>query len=312
MPIVVGGTSYYIESLLYHNLVHTNDDNNDDVDDNNDDVDDDDDDDGDNDEQRPSLTESTSTETLDARMAWTRTIKEAKLTKRPEQQQDLSAEAFRRFAMFRNRNDVPTPTTAAAACRCYADTLTEAERFAREMVAAAGLSMRRYANTFVDYADAERRWPRDLVQCELAALYAHGVRTMDAVCDEATHNEPLACKDDGHGTSRWPPKYQVRAADVTTGLEQRYGRSDVDARIASLQRQLAVVGNEATAVDRLGRTRAELQRRVERLMLALLVEQERLALDLIASPGTLKMHALYYDPVGANALHPHNTRKVFR
>jgi len=82
----------------------------------------------------------------------------------------------------------------------------------------------------------------------------------------------------------------------------------VDALLAG-----AAEGETAAAAVRgvLCRTHAELERRTQRLALALLADDERTAVDLM-SPRALKLHASYFDPVAANELHPHNTRKVFR
>ncbi|XP_025416630.1 uncharacterized protein LOC112687878 isoform X2 [Sipha flava] len=274
IPVLVGGTSYYIESIIYNYLVRKT----------TEDVEDDDDDDcgGGVGPEAPDNDDLTV---------------------------DLSAKAFQEYAMFRNVNDVPTADTVDGAGRMYADTLAEAVRFVRTMAAVGRLPFKRYRNTFVA-ADDERRaeWPSTVVDCETAAVFAHGVRVLDAVAG-ALRREPRTpsvdeyCGDGG---------YEVSVADVVTGHRERYARAHVmsrlDAVLAAAGRAPAV---EPAVTEALCRTCAELEKRTQRLALALLVDNERTACSLL-SPNALKVHASYFDPLAAKELHPHNVRKVFR
>lgn len=269
--MVVGGTSYYIESIIYDNLVQASADGEpepDAADDEDEQDDDEQDDDGD----------------------------------------DLSVGAFREYAVFRNVNDVPTAVTLAGARRLYADALAEAVRFAQTMAAIGRLPFRRYRNTFVgvDSRAEEPPWPRTVAECETAALYAHGIRVFDAV------DRSVGQPDVGPGV-----QYEVTATDVAVGHRERYGFADVQSRLNGI---LATVKSMDFAVmeevyenvrDALCRAHAEVQMRTQRLALALLVDQERTAVDLL-TPAAIKAHAAYFDPVAASALHPHNTRKLFR
>lgn len=268
--MVVGGTSYYIESIIYDNLVQVSADGEPepDVADDEDEQDDDEqDDDGD----------------------------------------DLSVGAFREYAMFRNVNDVPTVHTVIGAKRLYADAMAEAVRFAQTMAAVGRLPFRRYRNTFVgvDSRVAEP-WPPTVAECETAALYAHGVRVLDAVA--RSFGQPDVGLD---------VRYEVTAADVAVGYRERYGLADIQSRLNGIQTTVKAADFAVTderydnVRDALCRAHAELQMRTQRLALALLVDQERTAVDLL-TPAALKAHAAYFDPVAASALHPHNTRKLFR
>ncbi|KAF0767176.1 tRNA dimethylallyltransferase [Aphis craccivora] len=270
VPVVVGGTSYYIESIIYDNLVQVSADGEPepDVADDEDEQDDDEqDDDGD----------------------------------------DLSVGAFREYAMFRNVNDVPTVHTVIGAKRLYADAMAEAVRFAQTMAAVGRLPFRRYRNTFVgvDSRVAEP-WPPTVAECETAALYAHGVRVLDAVA--RSFGQPDVGLD---------VRYEVTAADVAVGYRERYGLADIQSRLNGIQTTVKAADFAVTderydnVRDALCRAHAELQMRTQRLALALLVDQERTAVDLL-TPAALKAHAAYFDPVAASALHPHNTRKLFR
>jgi len=276
--VVVGGTSYYIESIIYNYLVQgsaAGEPEPDAADDDDEQDDDEQDDDGD----------------------------------------DLSANAFRKYAGFRNINDVPTAVTAAGAGRMYLDALAEAVRFAQTMTAVGRLPFRRYGNTFVGVDNvADLRvagpWPPTVAECETAALYAHGVRVLDAIAEATGRTDGVPAV-----------LYEVTAADVVVGYRERYGFADVRSRLDDLLTRVKTVDIpvEETAdveVDAnvrvaLCRLHAELQMRTQRLALALLVDHERTAIDLL-TPAALKAHAAYFDPVAASALHPHNTRKVFR
>lgn len=265
--MVVGGTSYYIESLIYDNLVPRPADR---ADDRDDDVDD-----------------------CDGAEA--------------QRRDDLSVDAFREYAPFRHPNDKPTAATPEAAGRMYADALAEAVRFARTMAAVGRLPFKRYRNTFATAEVVDRGepspWPSAVAECETAALYAHGVRVLDAVA------VVLA----GTGTPLDDVRYDVSAADVAVGHRERYARADVRSRLDGLLAAAAAAGRDAECIlaEALCRMHAEVERRVQRLALALLVDRERTAVDLVTA-ADLKAHAAYFDPVAANELHPHNTRKVFR
>lgn len=268
--MVVGGTSYYIESIIYDNLVQVSADGEPepDVADDEDEQDDDEqDDDGD----------------------------------------DLSVGAFREYAVFRNVNDVPTADTVAGAKRLYVDSLAEAVRFAQTMAAIGRLPFRRYRNTFVGVdSQVVEPWPPTVAECETAALYAHGVRVLDAVARSV--GQPDVGLD---------VRYEVTATDVAVGHRERYGFADVQSRLNGILTMVKTVDFAVTEEvydnvrDVLCRAHAELQMRTQRLALALLVDQERTAVDLL-TPAALKAHAAYFDPVAASALHPHNTRKLFR
>lgn len=248
--MVVGGTSYYIESIIYNNLVQRPAD------------------DGDDQEEEAVATA-----------------------------EDLSADAFRAYTLFRNVNDAPAVNTANGACRMYADALAEAVRFARTMPAVGRLSFKLYRNSFSANSgdgDERSRWPAVVAECETAALYAHGVRVLDAV---------LAA-----GTAAANVCYEVLAADVTAGRRERYAFADVQSRLDTL---LAQAADKEVATSALCRVHDELEKRAQRLALALLADEEQTAVDLL-SARALKAHAMYFDPVSANELHPHNTRKIFR
>ncbi|XP_060837365.1 uncharacterized protein LOC132919642 [Rhopalosiphum padi] len=271
VPVVVGGTSYYIESIIYDNLVQGSADG----------------------EPEPDVADDEDEQDDD------------------EQDDDgdvLSVGAFREYAGFRNVNDVPMVATVAGASRLYADALAEAVRFAQTMTAIGRLPFRRYRNTFVGVDDVDdmrvaEPWPPTVAECETAALYAHGVRVLDAVARAVGQTDGVP-----------DVRYEVTATDVTVGHRERYGFADVQSRLDNIS--LTLVKTVALEVDgnvqaALCRAHAELQMRTQRLALALLVDQERTAVDLL-TPTALKAHAAYFDPVAASALHPHNTRKVFR
>nr|QUH22250.1 tRNA dimethylallyltransferase [Megoura viciae] len=278
VPVVVGGTSYYIESIIYDNLVQgsaAGESEPDAADDDDEQDDDEQDDDGD----------------------------------------DLSVNAFREYAGFRNANDVPMAVTAAGAGRMYVDALAEAVRFAQTMTAVGRLPFRRYRNTFVSVDNVvDPRvvglWPPTVAECETAALYAHGVRVLDAAIEAVR-------RTDGKPDVR----YEIMAADVVVGHRERYGFVDVRFRLNNLLTRLKTgvipvqeavdVEVEANVRVALCQAHVELQMRTQRLALALLADHERTAVDLL-TPAALKAHAAYFDPVAASALHPHNTRKVFR
>lgn len=279
VPVVVGGTSYYIESIIYDNLVQRSaagEPEPDAADDDDEQDDDEQDDDGD----------------------------------------DLSASAFHKYAGFRNINDVPTAVTAPGAGRMYLDALAEAVRFAQTMTAVGRLPFRRYGNTFVGVDNVvdprvAGPWPPTVAECETAALYAHGVRVLDAITEAIGRTDGVP-----------DVRYEVTAADVMVGYRERYGFADVRSRLDDLLTRVKTVDipveEEAADVEvdpnvrmALCRLHAELQMRMQRLALALLVDHERTAVDLL-TPSALKAHAAYFDPVAASALHPHNTRKVFR
>lgn len=256
--MVVGGTSYYIESIIYNSLVQRT-------------VNEDEDDD-----------------------------------EEPEDEDvvDLSVDAFREHALFRNSNDSPTVDTLDGACRMYDDTLANAVMFARTMPAVRRLPFKRYRNTFVpDVDDDDReRWAFTVDECETAALYAHGVRVLDAVARALCRN----------GSSVDDVRYEVLAVDVATGHHERYAYADIRSRLDALTSKADGDVEMAAAVQRaLCRAHAELEKRTQRLALALLVHDEQTTVDLL-SPSVLKAHAAYFDPVAASGLHPHNTRKVFR
>ncbi|XP_022162711.1 tRNA dimethylallyltransferase, mitochondrial [Myzus persicae] len=279
VPVVVGGTSYYIESIIYDNhLVQgsaAGEPDPDPADDDDEQDDDEQDDDGD----------------------------------------DLSADAFREYSGFRNVNDVPIAVTAAGAGRMYVDALAEAVRFAQTMTAIGRLPVRRYRNTFVGVDNVvdprmAEPWPPTVAECETAALYAHGVRVLGGVAEAV-----------GRTDGAPDVQYEVTAADITVGHRERYGLADVQSRLddlLTLVKNVDIPVNEAAAAEvdanvrtALCRVHAELQMRTQRLALALLADHERTAVDLL-TPAALKAHAAYFDPVAASALHPHNTRKVFR
>lgn len=252
--MVVGGTSYYIESIIYNNLV-----------------------------QRPSDDGGDDQEEEDAAAT----------------AEDLSANAFRAYTLFRNVNDAPKADTVDGACRMYADALAEAVRFARTMPAVGRLSFKLYRNSFSansDDADERSRWPAVVAECETAALYAHGVRVLDAVLAAGTSLANVV-------------RYEVLAADVTAGRRERYTFADVQSRLDTLLAQAAE--KEEVVTSALCRAHDELEKRTQRLALALLADEEQTAADLLPARA-LKAHAMYYDPVSANELHPHNTRKIFR
>lgn len=255
MPVLVGGTSYYIESIIYNNLVRMQAD--------------------DREEQDVELEEDNNADSL-------------------------STDAFRAYASFRNINDAPAVDTVDGACRMYADALSEAVRFVQTMPAVGRLPFKRYRNSFSivnDDNDERSRWPAVVVECETAALYAHGIRVLDVV---------LAA-----GSSVADVRYEVLAADVTTGHQKRYTFADIRSRLDTL---LALATEQETSVvikNALCQTHAELEKRTQRLALALLVDNEQTAVDLLPA-SALKAHAMYFDPVSANELHPHNTRRVFR
>jgi len=268
--VVVGGTSYYIESIIYDNLVQgsaAGEPAPDAADDDDEQDDDEQDDDGD----------------------------------------DLSVNAFREYSLFRNANDAPTAATAIGAGRMYVYLLSEAVRFALSMTAVGRLPFRRYRNTFVGVDSVAGPWPPTVAECEVAALYAHGVRVLDVVA------ESVGRTDGGPDV-----RYEVTAEDVVVGHLKRYGFADIHSRLDDLMTRVKKVRGMATDVDvdanvrtALCRAHEELQSRTQRLALALLVDHERTAVDLL-TPAALKAHAAYFDPVAASALHPHNTRKVFR
>lgn len=266
VPVVVGGTSYYIESLIYNNLVRSSEDGggvNDSLvveeQDDDDDDDEDDDDDG------------------------------AAIANR------VSVDALREYALFRNGNDASAADTADGAGRMYADALVEAVRFVRTLPAVGLLSFKRYRNTFAPPADNDRsRWPPTVAECETAALYAHGVRVLDAAANADTGI-----------------LYDVLAADVVTGRRERYAAADVRSRLDTLLTTARADDSAAAVREVLCRAYDELEKRVQRFALALLVDNEQAATSVL-SPHALKAHAAYFDPAAASVLHPHNTRKVFR
>ncbi|XP_015366387.1 PREDICTED: tRNA dimethylallyltransferase, mitochondrial isoform X1 [Diuraphis noxia] len=273
VPVVVGGTSYYIESIIYDNLVQgsvAGESEPDAADDDDEHDDDEQDDEGDG----------------------------------------LSANAFREYAGFRNVNDVQTATTAVGAGHMYVDALVEAVKFAQNMTAVGRLTVRRYRNTFVGADNVAEPWPPTVVECETAALYAHGVRVLDAVMASVGRTEGVL-----------DIQFEVTAADVVVGHRERYRFGDIRSRLDDLlklvktadisMQDAGTVEVDAYVRKTLCRVHAEVQMRMQRLALALLADHERTAVDLL-SPATLKAHAAYYDPVAASALHPHNTRKVFR
>lgn len=267
MPVVVGGTSYYIESLVYENLVWRQRRQ----DDGGQQEDSDDDDDGGDGFASPSLDE------------------------------------FREYALFRHVNDAPAADTADGAGRMYADTLSEAVRFVRTMPAVGRLSRQRYRYTFAPVAETELAAASEPAECEAAALFAHGVRILDAALVAVADGscEALAAGD---------VRYEVLAADATTASHRdRPGPADVRRRLDALLRAADDRGpGEREAVRQvLCRACTEVEKRAQRLALALLADDELTAVALI-SPAALKAHAAYFDPVTANGLHPHNTRKVFR
>ncbi|XP_050433908.1 tRNA dimethylallyltransferase isoform X2 [Adelges cooleyi] len=250
VPIVVGGTYYYIESIIYNNLVWSKTD--DEVDETLDD---------------PSAAEAT----------------------------DLSLDAFRQYRMFRHSNDAVTAVdTADAARHLYRETLAETARFVKHTVSK--LSHKQRRNTFADAADGpvSKSGGVPPVERELSALYSHGVRCLDALT--------AAIRD---GLSADTVRFDVLAADG----DGRFSCADVQRRLESLM-ALAEKHEEAVK-NALYKMHRELEMRAQRVMLALLADQEKTVVDLL-SPEMLKAHALYFDPVTANTLHPHNVRKVFR
>jgi len=276
--VVVGGTSYYIESIIYDNLVQVSADGAPEPADDDDEQDDDERDDDGGDDL-------------------------------------LSADVFREYAAFRNVNDVPTAVTVAGAGSMYTDALAEAVRFAQTMAAVRRLPFRRYRNTCVGVDDVDDPrvagpWPSTVADCETAALYAHGVRVLEAVAGAVS-------RPDGAPVVR----YEVTAADVTVGHRERYGLADVTSRLNDLLllaktvdytvQGVAVEQVDGDVLTALCRAHAEVHTRTQRLALALLADNERTAVDLMA-PSALKAHAAYFDPVAASALHPHNTRRIFR
>lgn len=270
--MVVGGTSYYIESIIYNNLVRLI-------------KEEEDDDDGV--EDRPEMS--------------------PKDLHRYAFLSELSENDFREYATFRDVNDAPVADTVDGAGRMYADAVVEAVRFARTMPAVGSLPITRYWNTFVmDGADDDRTaWPPVVAECETAALYAHGVRVLDAVHEARREPDDVLERD---------VRYAVLATDVTTGCRELYTFADVRRRLEGLMAAVAVDEDATTASrvkDALCRAHAEVVNRTQRLALALLVEDERTAVGIL-SPSTLKSHAMYFDPVAAIELHPHNIRKVFR
>lgn len=227
---------------------------------------------------------------------------------------DLSANAFREYATFRNVNDAPPVDTVDGAGRMYADTLAEAVRFARTMAAVRLLPLKRYRNTFAAAGQHPAAWPSStVVDCETAALYAHGVRVLDAVAQALPRwrdqrSSPPSSADDCCGDGG----YAVSTVDVATGHRERYAHVHVMTRLDAV---LMAAGRTPAAVpavkEALCRAHAELEKRMQRLALALLVDDERTACGLL-SPSALKGHANYFDPLAAKELHPHNIRKVFR
>lgn len=217
---------------------------------------------------------------------------------------DLSAKAFREYAMFRNVNEVLTVDTVDGAGHVYANALTEAVRFVRTMTAVGRLPFKRYLNTFAAADEHRDAWPSTVVECETAALYAHGVRVLDAVAEALMQRgeQRTSSADDCCGD------YEVTTADVVTGHRERYSHADVLSRLDAV---LAAAGQTPAVKEALCRTHAELEKRTQRLALALLVDDERTACSLM-SPSALKAHAAYFDPLAAKELHPHNIRKVFR
>lgn len=221
---------------------------------------------------------------------------------------DLSVKAFREYAMFRNVNDVSVADTVDGAGRMYADTLAEAVRFVRTMAAVGRLPFKRYRNTFVTADEHRAEWPSTVADCETAALFAHGVRVLDAMaealrCELRTPSADDCCGDGG---------YEVSTADVVTGHRERYAHTHVLSRLDAVLIAAGRAPAAAPAVkEALCRTYAELEKRMQRLALALLVDNERTACSLLP-PNALKGHASYFDPLAAKELHPHNTRKVFR
>lgn len=267
MPLVVGGTSYYIESLIYNNLVRQI-------------REEEDDDDGAEDHIETSPT----------------------YLQRHAVPSELCENDFREYAMFRDANDAPAADTVDGASRMYADAVVESVRFARTMPAVGSLPIVRYRNTFMmDGAEDDRTmWPSVVAECETAALYAHGVRVLDAV------HEARQLPDD--------VRYAVLAADVTTGCRELYTFADVRRKLEGLLASVASDVDATTVVrvkDALCRMHAEVINRTQRLALALLVDDERTAVG-IMSACALKSHAMYFDPLAAIELHPHNIRKVFR
>lgn len=263
MPILVGGTSYYIESIIYDNSLVSRAD------------------------VAVVCGGDEQPESADAEDA----------------DDHLSVNAFREYAAFRHANDPPVADTVDGVCRMYADALAEAVRFARTMPAVGQLSPGLYRNTFVaDDDDDCEQWPSSAAECETAALYAHGVRVLDAAAAAAGALPDTDADDVG--------RYRVLAADVTAGLRRRYTHADVRSRLDAL---LADADEWRTAAleKALRRSCAELEYRTQRLALALLTNRERTVTELM-SPHALKTHAAYYDPAAAIELHPHNTRKVFR
>lgn len=263
MPILVGGTSYYIESIIYVN----------------------------------SLVSGTSGPGSTVRSG-------AGQLESGDADVELSACSFRGYTAFRHANDPPTADTVGGVGRMYADGLAEAVRFARTMPAVARLPPARYRNTFVadDVDDGDQeQWPISVAECETAALYAHGVRVLDTVA------VPSSVADDD------VRRYRVLATDVTTGLRRRYARADVLSRLDALLAETDGWDERRTVAlkEAFRRTCAELEYRTQRLALALLIEREQTAVELM-SPQVLKAHAAYYDQAAAIQLHPHNTRKIFR
>lgn len=257
--MVVGGTSYYIESIIYNNLVRRPAD--------------------DSEEQDVEEQE----EDEDAAIA-----------------DRLSADAFRAYGLFRNVNDVPIVDTVDGAYRMYINALTEAVRFARTMPAVERMPFKRYRNSFStvnDNNDERSRWPAVVNECETAALYAHGVRVLDAVLATSSSVADV--------------QYEVLAADVTTGRQEWYTFADIQSRMGTLLARATEQETSMVIKNVLCQMHAEVEKRTQRLALALLADNEQTAVDLLPAHA-LKAHAMYFDPVSANELHPHNTRRVFR
>ncbi|VVC32895.1 Zinc finger C2H2-type,P-loop containing nucleoside triphosphate hydrolase,Matrin/U1-C-like, C2H2- [Cinara cedri] len=272
VPILVGGTSYYIESIIYDNSLVSG--------------------------GTAAVVGEDDVGTGDGRPGPAADADDA-----DDAAVDLSVESFRQHATFRHANDLIEAQTVAGAGLMYANALGDALQFAWTMPAVERLPAARYRNTYVaddggDDDDDREQWPSSVAECEMAALYAHGVRVLDAVTEAQVHGN--------YDVIRYP----VLGTDVTAGLRQRYSMADVRNRMDVL---LAATDEscEAAFIEAMRRTCAEVESRTQRLALALLTENERTAVELI-SPRALRAHAAYYDQAAALELHPHNTRKVFR
>ncbi|XP_050545877.1 tRNA dimethylallyltransferase isoform X2 [Daktulosphaira vitifoliae] len=256
VPILVGGTCYYVESIIYDNLLPDN-------------V---------NEERQPE-------ETVTCDLS--------------NQEIDLSLNAFRQYRMFRHTTDiVPVPDNLDSAKHLYLETLRETVRFVKNMLPA--LSIELYRNTFVDIED--QTFPvhlnSDLVECELNAMYSHGVRCLNAIK-----------KTLKKGSTLENVQFAVLVEDCRLADRKPFMQDDVEYCLNELV--LDSNDNGVVIKEALYKLHLELEIRAERIMLALLVNDEKTVVDLL-SPERLKLHAFYFDPVTANTLHPHNTRKVFR